>query len=52
MEHSHSVDAFVCEGAWVAVKYFRDPCLVGTLFQIMQVRNASWKSVISSFAEL
>jgi hypothetical protein len=51
MEHSNSVGAFVSGGKWVFVKYFWDQCLLGTLFQITEVRNASWKSEISGFAE-
>jgi hypothetical protein len=33
----------VCMGAWVVVKYVLYQCLLGTLFQIMQVSNASRK---------
>jgi hypothetical protein len=38
-------------GVWVVVKYFLYQCLLGTLFQIMQVTNASWKSLISGLAQ-
>jgi hypothetical protein len=46
MGHSHAVDVFVCVSTWVDVNYFLYQCLFGTLFQIMQGSNASWKSLI------
>jgi hypothetical protein len=51
MEHSHSVGAFACGGVWVVVKYFLDQCLLNTVLQIKQVRNASWKTVILGFPQ-
>jgi hypothetical protein len=51
-ELSHSVQVFVCVGACVVIKYFLYQCLLGTLFQIMEVSNASWKSLISGLAQL
>jgi hypothetical protein len=51
MELSHTVDVFVCGGACVVVKFFLNLCLLDTLFQIMQVSKASWKSLISHLAQ-
>jgi hypothetical protein len=47
MELSHTVDVFVCVAAGVVSKYFLFLCLLNALFQIMQVSNASRKSLIS-----
>jgi hypothetical protein len=46
MELSHTVGVFVCVAADVVSKYFLFLCLLNALFQIMQVTNASWKSLI------
>jgi hypothetical protein len=45
--HSHTEGVFVCVGEWVVVNSFLFQFLLGTLFQIMQGSNASWKSLIS-----
>jgi hypothetical protein len=47
MELSHTVGVFVCVAASVVSKYFLFLCLLNALFQIMQVGNASWKSLIA-----
>jgi hypothetical protein len=47
MEGSHTVGVFVCVAAGVVSKYFPFLCLLNALFLIMQVSNASWKSLIS-----
>jgi hypothetical protein len=44
---NHAVVVFVCVAAGVVSKYFLFLCLLNALFQIMQVSNASWKSLIS-----
>jgi hypothetical protein len=52
MGHSSAVGVFVC--GWVRgrfVNYFLYQCLLSTLFQIMQVSNTSWKSLISGLAQ-
>jgi hypothetical protein len=41
------VGVFVCVAAGVVSKYFPFLCLLNALFLIMQVSNASWKSLIS-----
>jgi hypothetical protein len=46
MELSHTVGVFVCVAAGVLSNYFLFLCLLNALFQIMQVSNASWKSLI------
>jgi hypothetical protein len=51
MEFSHSVGVFVCGGACVVLKYFLYQCLLDALFQIMQVSDASWKSLILRLAQ-
>jgi hypothetical protein len=51
MELSHPVGAFLCVSICVAGKYFLYLCLVDTLFQIMQVSNASKKLVILGLAK-
>jgi hypothetical protein len=52
MGHSPAVGVFVCGGVrgWF-VNYFLYQCLLGTLFQIMQGSNASWKFLISGLAQ-
>jgi hypothetical protein len=47
MELSHTVRDFVCGATSVVSKYFLFLCLLNSLFQIMQVNNASWTSQIS-----
>jgi hypothetical protein len=48
---------FVCGGVWgvgdssVVVKYFPYLYLLDTLFQVMQVSDASWKSLISGLTQ-
>jgi hypothetical protein len=42
-----TVGVFVCVAAGVVPKYFLFLCLLNVLFQIMKVRNASQKSLIS-----
>jgi hypothetical protein len=42
-----TVGVFVCVAAGVVSKYFLCLCLLNALFQIMQVSNASRKSLIS-----
>jgi hypothetical protein len=46
MEISHTVGLLVCVTACVISKYFKFLCLLNALFQIMQVSNASRKSLI------
>jgi hypothetical protein len=47
MEVSHTLGVFVCVAAGMVSKYFLFLCLSHALFQIMQVHNASQKSLIS-----
>jgi hypothetical protein len=47
MELSHTVGVFVCVSSGVVSKYFLLVCLLNDRFQIMQVSNASRKSLIS-----
>jgi hypothetical protein len=46
MELIHTVSVFVCVASGVVSKYFLFLGLLNALFQIMQVTNASWKSLI------
>jgi hypothetical protein len=46
MELSHTVGVFVCVACGVISQYILFKCLLNVLFQIMQVSNASWQSLI------
>jgi hypothetical protein len=47
MELSHTVGVFGCVAAGIISKYFLFLCLLNAVFRIMQVSNASQKSLIS-----
>jgi hypothetical protein len=52
MGHSHSLGVFVSVCGHVdGCKIFPISMSAGTLFQIMQVSNASWKSLISGLPQ-